>query len=1158
MDPPWMLFYLGTAWVHWCYGFSVDVDTPTIFEGQSQSFGTSIAQIENKVLVAAPFETGQVNETGKLYQCAYPSGKCQEISIQRPRDAFNMSFGLTLVAQNDQVLVCGPTVHRACGENMYVNGYCFLLDQNLQEKEHFPESLPECIHHPTDIAFLIDGSSSIGKEDFEKMKQFVSQIIRNLSGRDTLFALMQFSGNFREHFNFKSQDPARLVMEVKQLQGWTKTATAIHKVVRELFITEKGSRIEATKILIVITDGSKTKDNAEYWQVIPEAEQAGIIRYAIGVGNAFSTIKVQQELKDIASEPDDEHVFKVNNFNALKSIQDQLQNKIFAIEGTQFQSSSSFQMEMSQEGLSGLLMPQGPVLGAVGAYDWSGGLTLYKTSNRDPEFINISSTLKDMNNSYLGYSSQPVQFNGRSGLVVGAPRYDHIGKVVYFENEALSGEWQLKMEAVGEQVGSYFGATLCSVDLNQDTSTDLVLVGAPMYYDATAGGRVHICLFKKEMFSCTDSNTALKGEPGHLFGRFGASMAAAGDITGDKWTDVAIGAPLEDENAGAVYIFSGKRASIKRSYVQRIAGLKFSGQFSYFGQAIGGGRDLTGDGLKDITVGQQGRVLLMRSRPVLQVKVSIAFHPSSIPTLVFQGQRPTSQENVASVAEVCFTVSKATQDFLDEIHSELSYRLTLDSHRIKARAFFASKSPILQANISIGLEQKCQKHRVELSVGTEDTLTPIALRLNYNLTGKSIAKVPDLLPILSKESKQNYTAELPFEKNCGDDGLCEDILQTSFTFSGLQTLDVGLTPEFTITASLQNHGEDSYRSTLRFFYPAGLSYRKVTLLEQASRKVTRVQCHSAPALEEASRNATCNINHPIFWSGAEAIFVATFDVFPDADLGNTLQIMVKAESENGNTNTKDISYEATLPVRYVVHLLINMGEESTKYVNFTVGQEDAQKSVEHRYEVKNLHERSIPFTVTFQIPVKLKEILVWDVSQVIPSEPEVARCVLERETSDSEDLLANEAQLQLDCSIASCKIIRCDVLSLKIHKRPLEFRIKGDLSFTWTPQIQWKKIILVSSAQISYDQKKYTQQGGFSQTQVQTVVELIKIYNSFPVILGSSFGGLILLALTAAALYQVGFFKRQYKQRLEEAGADHAIDPPSQNVESSSGNDPVS
>uniref|UniRef100_A0A670YNM0 Integrin subunit alpha X n=1 Tax=Pseudonaja textilis TaxID=8673 RepID=A0A670YNM0_PSETE len=187
-----------------------------------------------EVLVGAPFETGQVNEVGKLYQCTYPLGDCKEISIQRPRDAFNMSFGLTLVAQNDQVLVCGPTVHRACGENTYVNGYCFLLLDGSFKYMPAPLSVylpPECTRHPTDIAFLIDGSSSISEEDFEKMKRFVSEVIKNLSGRDTLFALMQFSGNFREHFNFNSQDSAQLVMKVKQLYGWTKTATAIRKVV---------------------------------------------------------------------------------------------------------------------------------------------------------------------------------------------------------------------------------------------------------------------------------------------------------------------------------------------------------------------------------------------------------------------------------------------------------------------------------------------------------------------------------------------------------------------------------------------------------------------------------------------------------------------------------------------------------------------------------------------------------------------------------------------------------------------------------------------------------------------------------------------------------------------------------------------------------------
>ncbi|KAF7238777.1 Integrin alpha-M [Varanus komodoensis] len=59
-----------------------------------------------------------------------------------PADAVNMSLGLSLVARDSQVLVCGPTVHRACGNNMYLKGYCFLLDQNLHQLQHFPENLP--------------------------------------------------------------------------------------------------------------------------------------------------------------------------------------------------------------------------------------------------------------------------------------------------------------------------------------------------------------------------------------------------------------------------------------------------------------------------------------------------------------------------------------------------------------------------------------------------------------------------------------------------------------------------------------------------------------------------------------------------------------------------------------------------------------------------------------------------------------------------------------------------------------------------------------------------------------------------------------------------------------------------------------------------------
>lgn len=51
------------------------------------------------------------------------------------------------------------------------------------------------------------------------------------------------------------------------------------------------------------------------------------------VGDAFQEPSALQELNTIGSAPPQDHVFKVNNFVALGSIQKQLQEKIFTIEG---------------------------------------------------------------------------------------------------------------------------------------------------------------------------------------------------------------------------------------------------------------------------------------------------------------------------------------------------------------------------------------------------------------------------------------------------------------------------------------------------------------------------------------------------------------------------------------------------------------------------------------------------------------------------------------------------------------------------------------------------------------------------------------------------------------------------------------------------------
>lgn len=51
------------------------------------------------------------------------------------------------------------------------------------------------------------------------------------------------------------------------------------------------------------------------------------------MGKAFTSKESREELETIASKPPHDHVFQVTNFEALKTIQNQLQEKIFAIEG---------------------------------------------------------------------------------------------------------------------------------------------------------------------------------------------------------------------------------------------------------------------------------------------------------------------------------------------------------------------------------------------------------------------------------------------------------------------------------------------------------------------------------------------------------------------------------------------------------------------------------------------------------------------------------------------------------------------------------------------------------------------------------------------------------------------------------------------------------
>ncbi|XP_074670093.1 integrin alpha-X-like isoform X2 [Strix aluco] len=1134
-----LLVCLGAALTSTCAS-RVDVETVMVFHGDARgAFGQTVAQFgtidDGGVLVGAPLQHGAVNKMGMIYLCRHRSGKCQEVPVTEPPGAVNTSLGLALAVGGTRALACGPTVPQTCGENVHLKGFCVLLDTDLQQLQRLPVVQQECPKRSSDVLLLIDGSGSIERQDFLTMKTFIAEVMKRFKGTDTQFALTQFSDVVLNHFDFntfrRSRNPIALLNQVQQIRRSTHTATAIWKVLTEMFVPSKGAREDVNKILIVITDGRKYDDKLEYSQVIPLAIKMGVTRYAIGVGSAFVDPDAEEELRTIASKPSKDHVFQVDNFDALQGIQNQLQEKIFAIEGTQSAHSSSFQLEMAQEGFSALLTPEGPVLGAVGAYDWSGGVFVY---DRDGEttFVNVSRDAGDMNDAYLGYAAESLSLSGSRALALGAPRYRHVGRLLLFRLRGPQDAWQLVADATGPQVGSYFGASLCALDLNGDGSADLVLVGAPMFYGAGSGGRVAVCTLRPKGGQLPCQQT-LQGQPGHPLGRFGASLARLGDIDGDRWPEVAVGAPLEDEERGAVYIFRGKRGGITSQYSQRISGARFSSGPRYFGQAISSGRDLTGDRLPDVAVGAQGQVLLLRSQPLLKVRVTVAFQPQEIPAAAFDCQEEEVPKGEVARAQICFLSTKKTSDnFGTQLSTTLRYQAALDPGRTVVRAVFGGSAAVRNGTLQLGVGKRCEDFAITFTECPQDTLTPLLLRLTYDATGNPIQVAGGLRPALSEDSEMVAVGTLPFEKDCGTDNICIDDLQMSFNFSGLETIVVGMTSVVDVTVTLHNRGEDSYGTTVQLQHPEALSYRKAVVL-QSSRRSMSLRCNSEPA-EGAWRRTLCLVNHPIFRPGTEVVFTVTLDVPHDAELGSVLEVVANASSANGAPGSQ--AQRAEIPVKYDVFLVLTSAPDSTTYVNVsTRAGAPTSAPVTHHYEVKNLGQRGLPINVTFLVPTALGGTPLWDKVEVTPDQ-ELARCrvVAEHPGVPHDPQRLRERPL-LDCAAAACRELQCRVQELE-PRRALGFSLAGSLALGWLAPTRQPKVVVVSSARLLYDGGRYWNTRGVTQLQVQTEVERLETPNPLPLILGGTVGGLVLLGLVALVLYKVGFFKRHYKELMESDG----------------------
>ncbi len=214
---------------------------------------------------------------------------------------------------------------------------------------------------------------------------------------------------------------------------------------------------------------------------------------------------------------------------------------------------------------------------------------------------------------YSVASAGDVNGDGYSDVIIGAYRYpagglSQSGKA-YVYLGGSGGLGSTPWTAQGDMIDAYFGYSVAGAgDLNGDGFGDVV-IGAAAYTNPQVNeGRVYIYLGSTQGLG---ANPSLTIEMNHSEGRFGSCVAGAGDVNGDGYSDVIAGTwywsgdgSLTEE--GRVDVFLGMAGSVGLHETPTFTRYGESAH-AFLGRSVAGAGDVDGDGFGDVIVGAYGK-----------------------------------------------------------------------------------------------------------------------------------------------------------------------------------------------------------------------------------------------------------------------------------------------------------------------------------------------------------------------------------------------------------------------------------------------------------------------------------------------------------------------------------------------------------------------
>ncbi|KAJ8249244.1 hypothetical protein GJAV_G00232720 [Gymnothorax javanicus] len=1174
MEYSYSLLLLGTySLLHGlCDCFNIDAKHPKIIRGSVDAqFGYTVQQHmaggQKWLLVGAPSETSGALQTGDVYRCPLNgkiNGNCSRLNLGRisltnvSERKNKMRLGMTLASnpQDNSFVACGPLWSYECGSSYYSTGICSRINSSFRFSRTIAPAFQRCETY-MDIVIVLDGSNSI--YPWTEVQNFLINILQKfyIGPGQIQVGIVQYGEAVVHEFQlneFRSvEDVVAAARNIIQ-RGGEETRTALGIEVARSQAFKRGSRRGAKKVMIVITDG-ESHDSPDLKKVIEDCEEDDIIRYAIAVLGYYNRRGINpeaflNEIKFIASDPDDKHFFNVKDESALKDIVDALGERIFSLEGTN-KNETSFGLQMSQAGFSSHIVEDGILVGAVGAYDWNGAVLKETRQGKviPPKTSYLQEFPEELKNhgAYLGYTVTSV-VSAKSGrlFVAGAPRFNHTGKVIIFSLKN-SGNLTILHSLKGQQIGSYYGSEIAPLDVNGDGVTDNLLVAAPMYFSGGwEKGKVYIYRVTPQTRFVLEGALEITDRGQNT--RFGSSLAPVPDLNGDTYNEVVVGAPLEDDHRGAIYMFYGKKDRIQRKYKQRISAVALSYTLRYFGCSVHGQMDLNEDGLVDLAVGSLGAAVLLRSRSVIHIHINVKFEPRKI-NIFNKDCRRGGRDVTCMAAVVCFNIS-ATTPIPATQEVGLMYSSAIEERRYMPRAMMDDNDRQQPRNLSLLPAVEHCEHIYFHVLDTTDYGRPIIF------TVEAAMRSLEEGPVLDEGWPTTVRSELPFWNGCDEDDHCtpdlalqsrSDLLDRSqFCAQALHSRGTVCRQQrgadeservleatrrrMVVEARLENRGENAYNARLDISYSRNLIFSSLIVKDNSDIKI---ECRS---MEGLRNERFCNVSEPFMRAQVQVSFRLEFE-FSRTELLDHVKVVLETGSDGEDLTPDDNSNTLYHQLKYEANLLFTRDSSPSRY------EIKADRSLE-KPGITDL-----PFNFTFQIhnlgyfPVRdlllniaipqvtktgnqLLQITDFDIDETAGS-----RCVPPKPAAQTRVTPEDLSQLpQLNPSNTGTIPILCSIILPA--QREVFMRISGSLHLHTLYTLKFKTLDLLTTASIELDPSSpmfLTEEK--SVRHVSNIILEIRKEGDHRIpiwiIIGSTLGGLLLLALLILALWKLGFFQRQ-------------------------------